>query len=72
LLISISDLSETFPNGEIAQFYTQDWVVKLVKDTRTSREFSPRTIQTARWAREQVKHQAEAAQHQGNVMNPTS
>lgn len=29
----------------------------MIKDTRSNREFAPRTIETARWAREQVKHQ---------------
>lgn len=29
----------------------------LIKDTKTNREFSSRTIDTARWAREQIKRQ---------------
>lgn len=29
----------------------------MIKDTRSNREFSQRTIETARWAREQVKRQ---------------
>jgi len=62
----LADLSETFPDGSLAHYYRQDWVTKLIKETRTSREFSPRTINAARWAREQVKRQT---QHQGNVMN---
>jgi importin subunit beta-1 len=31
--------------------------MQMIKDTRQNREFSPRTIDTARWAREQVKRQ---------------
>jgi hypothetical protein len=65
---SYSDLADAFPNGEISQFYKQEWVTRLIKETRTNREFSPRTIDTARWAREQVKRQLGAAQHQGTVM----
>jgi importin subunit beta-1 len=29
----------------------------MIKETKTNREFQPRTIETARWAREQVKRQ---------------
>jgi hypothetical protein len=61
-----SDLSESFPNGALANYYQQDWITKLIKETRTTRDFSPRTITAARWAREQVKRQT---QHQGNIMN---
>lgn len=63
-----SDLAEAFPNGEISQWYRNEWVTRLVKETRTNRDFSARTIDTARWAREQVKRQLGAAQHQGTVM----
>ncbi|KAL2435143.1 Importin subunit beta-1 [Exophiala dermatitidis] len=62
----IADLSETFPDGSLANYYRQEWVTKLIKETRSNRDFSPRTITAARWAREQVKRQT---QHQGTVMN---
>jgi importin subunit beta-1 len=42
--------------------------MKLIKETKTNRDFSAPTIQTAKWAREQVKRQLTAA-HQGTVMN---
>ena len=29
----------------------------MIKETRSNIEFQPRTIETARWAREQVKRQ---------------
>lgn len=29
----------------------------MIKEVRTNRDYSPRTIETARWAREQVKRQ---------------
>ena len=60
-----SDLSEVFPDGSLSNYYRQEWVTKLIKETRASRDFSQRTINAARWAREQVKRQT---QHQGTVM----
>ncbi|EEH09716.1 importin subunit beta-1 [Histoplasma capsulatum G186AR] len=53
----IGDLADTFPNGEFAALFRNDFVSNLIRETRTNREFGPRTIETARWAREQVKRQ---------------
>lgn len=53
----IGDLAEAYPNGELVDVFRQDWLTNLIKDTKTSREFQPRTIETARWAREQIKRQ---------------
>ena len=52
-----SDLAEAFPNGELVEAFRQDWVSAMIKETRSNREFQPRTTDTARWAREQVKRQ---------------
>ena len=52
-----SDLAETFPNGEYSQYFQGDWVAQMIQEARKNREFAPRTIETARWAREQVKQQ---------------
>jgi importin subunit beta-1 len=52
-----SDLAETFPNGDFSQFYRAEWLMAMIKDTRSNREFQSRTVDTARWAREQVKRQ---------------
>jgi importin subunit beta-1 len=52
-----SDLADAFPNGEFSQFYRAEWVTAMIKDTRQNRDFQARTIDTARWAREQVKRQ---------------
>lgn len=52
-----SDLAEAFPNGEYAEYFRQDWVTAMAKDVRANREFQPRTQETARWAREQIKRQ---------------
>ncbi|PUU83694.1 armadillo-type protein [Tuber borchii] len=51
------DLADAFPNGEIAQYYKADWINAMIKETRINREYSPRTTETARWTREQVKRQ---------------
>ncbi|KAJ5088680.1 Armadillo-like helical [Penicillium angulare] len=53
----LGDLSDAFPNGELAAFFRNDWVTTLVRETRSTRQYSPRTIETARWTREQVKRQ---------------
>ncbi|KAL4893761.1 armadillo-type protein [Aspergillus ambiguus] len=53
----LGDLAEAFPNGEFAAYFRNEWVTALVRDTRQNRDFSPRTIDTARWTREQVKRQ---------------
>jgi importin subunit beta-1 len=52
-----SDLADTFPNGEYSQYYRADWLMAMIKETRSNREFQARTVDTARWAREQVKRQ---------------
>lgn len=57
LLTLTSDLADAFPNGEFQSFYRADWLSAMIKDTRQNREFQSRTIDTARWAREQVKRQ---------------
>ncbi|CAK7274548.1 karyopherin Kap95 [Sporothrix epigloea] len=53
----IGDLAEAFPNGQLSEALRQEWVLRLVKETRTNRDYSQRTIETARWARELVKRQ---------------
>ncbi|KAL2121983.1 hypothetical protein VTJ04DRAFT_2438 [Mycothermus thermophilus] len=53
----IGDLADAYPNGQLADAFRQDWVTAMIKETRGNREFQARTIETARWAREQVKRQ---------------
>ena len=53
----MGDVADCFPNGEFADFYRQDWVSVMIKETKSNREYASRTIQTAKWAREQVKKQ---------------
>ncbi|KAK0628163.1 armadillo-type protein [Bombardia bombarda] len=64
----IGDLADAYPNGELVDAFRQDWLTALIKETRVNREFSCRTIETARWAREQVKRQIGGTQ---NVMLQT-
>lgn len=58
----IGDIAETFPNGQFATFYRSDWLSAMIKSTRQNPEYGTRTIDTARWAREQVKRQIGGAQ----------
>ncbi|RGP69361.1 putative kap95 [Fusarium sporotrichioides] len=58
----IGDLADAYPNGELVDAFRQDWVTAMIKETKTNREFQPRTIETARWAREQVKRQLGGSQ----------
>ncbi|KAI0908666.1 armadillo-type protein [Ustulina deusta] len=53
----IGDLADAYPNGELADAFRQDWLSIIIKETKSNREFQSRTIETARWAREQVKRQ---------------
>ena len=52
-----SDLSDAFPGGDYADYFRNPWVLDMVKETKSNREFTARTIETARWAREQIKRQ---------------
>ncbi|KAE8355310.1 armadillo-type protein [Aspergillus coremiiformis] len=54
----LGDIAEAFPNGEFAGLFRNNWVTELVRETRSNREFGSNTVETARWAREQVKRQA--------------
>lgn len=54
----VGDVSEAFPNGEFAHYFRADWLTAMCRETRANKEFSTRTQETARWAREQIKRQA--------------
>jgi importin subunit beta-1 len=53
----VGDLSEAFPTGTYAQYFRQDFLTAMARDVRANKEFSQRTQDTARWAREQIKRQ---------------
>ena len=61
-------MADAYPNGELVTAFREEWLTALIKETRTNREFSARTVETARWAREQVKRQVGGTQ---NVMLQT-
>ena len=54
----VGDVSEAFPNGEYAHYFRADWLTAMCRETRGNKDFSTRTQETARWAREQIKRQA--------------
>ena len=54
----VGDLSEAFPSGEYSQYFKADWLTIMARDTRANKDFTQRTQDTARWAREQIKRQA--------------
>ncbi|KAH7013535.1 armadillo-type protein [Ilyonectria destructans] len=58
----IGDLADAYPNGELVDAFRQEWLTTMIKETKTNREFQPRTVETARWAREQVKRQLGGSQ----------
>ncbi|WPH03459.1 armadillo-type protein [Acrodontium crateriforme] len=62
----VGDISEAFPNGEFNTYFRAEWLTAMARETRANKDFSPRTQETARWAREQIKRQAAAS---GNAMS---
>ncbi|KAK6332007.1 karyopherin beta [Orbilia javanica] len=54
---ALGDLADAFPNGEYANFFRSEWLMPMIKDIRANREFSSRTHDTTRWAKEQVRKQ---------------
>lgn len=53
----IGDLSECFPNGEYNALFREEFLLTMVKEVRSNREYGNATIQTARWARDQLRAQ---------------
>lgn len=53
----IGDLADAFPNGEIRDYFRHDFLTNMARETRANTDFSGRTRDTARWAREQIKRQ---------------
>ncbi|CAF9925757.1 MAG: karyopherin beta [Heterodermia speciosa] len=54
----IGDLAEAFPHGEYVNYFQSTWILNFIKDVRTNRDLHQRTLDTARWAREQIKQQS--------------
>lgn len=53
----IGDLADAFPNGEFRDYFRHDFLTAMAREARANAEFSSRTRDTARWAREQIKRQ---------------
>ncbi|TLD27739.1 importin subunit beta-1 [Venturia nashicola] len=53
----IGDLSESFPDGEYNNFFREEYLLNMVKEVRSNREYGDSTIATARWARNQLRAQ---------------
>lgn len=53
----IGDLAETFPAGDFRDYFRHDFLTAMAREARANTEFSSRTRDTARWAREQIKRQ---------------
>ncbi|KAI5307512.1 karyopherin beta [Ascosphaera atra] len=64
----IGDIADAFPRGEFAPAFRNEFVTSLIREARTNREFSTRTVDTARWAREQVKRQIAIASQTTGAM----
>ncbi|KAM0713743.1 hypothetical protein Q7P37_010705 [Cladosporium fusiforme] len=67
----VGDISEAFPNGEFANYFRADWLTQMARDTRSSKEFSSRTQDTARWARDQIKRQSDWRPASPSTPSPT-
>ena len=52
-----SDLADAFPNGDFREYFRHDFLTAMARETRANQDFSGRTRDTARWAREQIKRQ---------------
>ncbi|KAK9453857.1 armadillo-type protein [Dipodascopsis uninucleata] len=53
----IGDIADIYKNGEVKQYYKDDWITDLIRKARQDRTFSAGLKETAKWAREQQKMQ---------------
>jgi importin subunit beta-1 len=53
----IGDLADAFPSGEFREYFRHDFLTAMAREARANQDFSSRTRDTARWAREQIKRQ---------------
>lgn len=42
----------------MAPYFRQDWLSLMAKETRSNKDFSNRTHEVGRWAREHIKRQS--------------
>jgi importin subunit beta-1 len=53
----IGDLAEAFPEGNCREYFRHDFLTAMAREARSNHDFSQRTRDTGRWAREQIKRQ---------------
>jgi importin subunit beta-1 len=53
----IGDLADAFPAGDFREYFRHEFLTAMARETRANADFSGRTRDTARWAREQIKRQ---------------
>ena len=56
-ILTSSDVAEAFPNGELREFFQQEWISECLKQARSRPGYRSSTKETARWAREMVRAQ---------------
>lgn len=66
-----SDIADAFPNGECREYFRSDFLTAMTRETRSNADFLPRTRDTARWAREQIKRQTGTFSLGGNFFTPS-
>jgi importin subunit beta-1 len=62
----IGDIAEAFPQGDFREYFRHDFLTAMAREARSNQDFSNRTRDTARWAREQIKRQVGTSAHDAN------
>jgi importin subunit beta-1 len=62
----IGDVAEAFPNGDFREYFRHDFLTAMAREARSNQDFSSRTRDTARWAREQIKRQIGTSTYAAN------
>ena len=70
-LIIHSDLADAFPNGDFREYFRHDFLTVMARETRANADFSSRTRDTARWAREQIKRQIGTSLQSNPFLRPS-
>lgn len=53
----LGDIAAMYPDGQLKEFYLQEWITWFIKKTRSNSTFSQQTKDAARWARDRQKRQ---------------
>ncbi|KAF2119940.1 armadillo-type protein [Lophiotrema nucula] len=65
----VGDLADAFPTGEFREYFRHDFLTAMTRETRSNQDFLPRTRDTARWAREQIKRQTGTSASSGPMLS---